>query len=72
MDNSKQAMETARKLAQSDAGKQLYELLQKTQGQQLSSAMEQAAAGNYEQVKKTMASLMADPQARALMEKLGR
>ncbi len=72
MENGKQAMEMAKKLAQSDAGKELYQLLQKTQGQQLTSAMEQAAAGNYDQVKKTMASLMADPQARALLEKLGR
>lgn len=72
MEQSKQAMEMAKKLAQSDTGKQLYELLQKNQGQQLNTVMEQAAAGDFEQVKKAMRSFMKDPQARALLEKLGR
>lgn len=65
-------MQEAMKLAQSDTGKQLYELLQRTQARQLQSAMDQAAAGDYEQVKRTLSSLLADPEARKLLEKMGK
>lgn len=62
--------EQAMALAQSDAGKKLLALLQETNGNQLQKAMEQAAAGNYEQVKQTMSSLISSPEAKALLEKM--
>lgn len=65
------SMQEAMRLAQSDAGKQLLSLLQKTQGDKLQEAMDQAAAGDYEQVKKTMSSLLSSPEAQALVKKLG-
>ena len=65
------SMQEAMRLAQSDAGKQLLSLLQNTQADQLQAAMDQAAAGDYEQVKKTMSSLLASPEAQALVKKLG-
>lgn len=65
------SMQDAMKLAQSDAGKQLYSLLQQTNAQQLQSAMNDAAAGNYEQVKNTMASMLASPEIRELLKKMG-
>ena len=38
--------EQVKKLAESDAGKQLFALLQQTQGDQLKVAMDRAAAGD--------------------------
>ena len=71
-DISPENMKEAMKLANSDAGRQLYELLKRTQGQQLQSAMDQAASGNYEEVKRTLSSLLADPEARKLLNKTGK
>lgn len=71
-DISPENMKEAMKLANSDAGRQLYELLKRTQGQQLQSAMDQAASGNYEEVKRTLSSLLADPEARKLLNKMGK
>lgn len=63
-------IQQAMRLANSDAGRQLLNLLQSTQGKKLQDAMDQAAAGNYDQVKKTMQELMANDQARQLMKKM--
>ncbi len=63
-------MAEAMRLAQSDAGKQLFALLQSTQGAELRTAMEQAAAGNYGQAKQTIESLMASQQAQALLKQM--
>ena len=65
------SMQDAMKLAQSDAGKQLYALLQQKNPQQLKNAMNDAAAGNYEEVKNAMASMLASPEVRALLKKMG-
>ena len=77
MDNKPNSMpnisaEEAKKLAQSTAGQQLFAMLQQTQGDQLKAVMDQAAAGNMEQVKKTVSALMASPEAQALLEQLRR
>ncbi len=64
--------EDVKKIAQSPAGQQLYQLLQQTQSQQLKDAMAQAAAGDMEQVKKTVSAMMQSPEARALLDQLRR
>lgn len=69
---SAEQVQQAMKLAQSDAGRQLYALLQQTQGQQLQSAMEQASSGNYDAVRKALNSMLSDPQARELLQKMGK
>lgn len=65
------SMQDAMKLAQSDAGKRLFALLQQQNAQQLQDAMDDAAAGNYEQVKNSMASMLASPEIRELLKKIG-
>ena len=60
----------AMRMAQSDAGRQLFALLQSTQGDQLRNAMDQAAAGNYDQAKKAIETLMASQQAQILLKQL--
>ena len=62
--------EQIQKLAESDAGKQLFALLQQTHGDQLKQAMDKAAAGDYTMAKKAMASMMNSPQAMALLKQL--
>lgn len=69
-DISPEKMKQAMDFAKSDAGRQLYEILQRTQGQQLRSAMDQAASGNYEGAKKVLASLLTDPETRKLLGKM--
>ena len=64
------SMADAAKMANSPAGKQLLAYLQSTQGNQLQSAMDQAASGNYAQLLKTMRSLMASQEAQTLLQQL--
>lgn len=65
-DGKKQAMA----FAQSEAGQQLLAMLQRTHGQQLQTAMQQASAGNYDAVKRTISSLMQDPEAKKLLDSM--
>ena len=64
------SMEQAAALSKSAAAKELYALLQRTNGEQLRTAMEQASSGNYAGVKETMQQLMNSPQAQQLLKKL--
>ena len=64
-------VQQAMKLAQSPAGQQLIRLLQTNGGTELRAAMEQAAAGDYSQVQKTLSSLIQDPKAQQLFEQMG-
>lgn len=72
-ENSNQFLiQEALRLANTPAGQQLLALLQKNGGDGLNRAMDQAAAGNYEEAKQVLSVLMEDPQARKLLEQLGR
>ena len=64
------SIQQAAKLSQSEAGQQLFALLQSNHADQLQSAMEQAKAGDYAKVKKTMQQLLASQQAQELLKKL--
>ena len=64
------SLQKAMSLAQSDAGKQLLSLLQSTESEKLNAAMEQAAAGDLNQVKKTMQELMASGKMQELVNKM--
>ena len=64
------SMQQAMKLANSDAGQQLFTLLKSTEGDILQTAMDQAAAGDMEQVKKTMQQLMQSQQVQELIKKM--
>ena len=64
------SMQQAMKLANSDAGQELFSLLKNTEGDKLQSAMDHAAAGDMEQVKKTMQQLMQSQQVQELIKKM--
>ncbi|MBO5953510.1 MAG: hypothetical protein J6Q53_05270 [Oscillospiraceae bacterium] len=65
------SMQDALRLAKSPAGQRLLALLQQTEGSTLQQAMDQADAGDYDSVKKTLASLMENEEVKALMNQLG-
>lgn len=60
------------RLAQSPAGQQLLSMLQQNAGTELQSAMEKAAAGDYSQAQKTISAFLSSPEAKKLLEQLGR
>ena len=64
-------IQQAMRLANSSTGQQLLNLLQTTQGDALQGAIDQAAAGNYDQLKKKVQQLLSNEQARQLVEKMG-
>lgn len=66
------SVQEAMKLAKSDAGRQLMALLQQQNSKQIQDAMAQAGSGNYVQAKATLSSILENPQARALLNQLGR
>lgn len=71
MQNNRKAMEDALRMAQSDAGQQLLNMLKQSGGPELDRAMTQAAAGDYAAAKALLANLMQNPQAQELMRKMG-
>ena len=66
------AIRQAKEFANSRAGQELLAYLQQTQGKTLQNAMDQAAAGNMSEVKKTLSSLLSSPEVRAMLEKQGK
>lgn len=64
------SLQQAIKLAQSDAGQQLFALLQSTQPAALQQAMDSAAAGDTRQAMQAVQALMASREARTLLEKM--
>ena len=65
-------MQEARRIAATPAGQELIRLLQKQGGNDLKQAMERAAAGDYSSAQKTLSALLNDPEAKKLLNKLGR
>ena len=57
-------------LAASPQGQALFSQLQQSDPNTLQTAMQNAQAGNYEQVKKTMTDFLATPAGQALMQQM--
>ena len=66
------SIQEALRLAKSEAGQQLFSTLRAQNGSAIDRAMEQAAAGDYSQIKDTLSSLLASPEVRAMLEQMGR
>ena len=64
------SMQDALRLANSPAGQQLLALLQQTDPDALRKAKEQAASGDYSQIAKTLAPLLASGDVRKLMQQM--
>lgn len=63
-------MKQAMRLAKSDAARQLFALVQSSNGPQLQTAMQQAAAGNMEEARALLQQLMQDEQTRTLLQQI--
>ena len=63
-------MDKIMQLANSPQGQALFAQLQQSDPNALQSAMQNAQAGNYEQVKKTMSEFLATPAGQALMQQM--
>ena len=72
MPNPGPSMQDAMRLVQTPAGQKLIQMLQQNGGDSLHAAIEQAAAGNYTQAKQVISDLMNNPEAKKLIEQLGR
>jgi len=65
------SMEQAMAFAASPAGKQLISLLQSSGSADLSKAQAHLAAGNMEQAKAELSSLLSDPTVKKLLQQFG-
>ena len=66
------SMQDALRMAQSDAGQQLFALLKAQNGDTLNRAMDQAAAGDYTQARQTLSDILASPQVQAMLKQMRR
>lgn len=71
MQNNQEAIKEAMRLAQTAEGQQLIRLLQASQGVDLQNAMRNAAAGDYQSAKNALGTVLNNPEAQALLRKLG-
>lgn len=58
------------KLAQSPAGQQLLAMLQNSNSGAVERAVQQASAGNLEEAKNTLSSMLSSPQFQALLKQM--
>lgn len=66
------SVQEAMKLAKTDAGKQLIAFLQQQNANDIQNAMTQANAGNMDAAKQALSQILQNPQAKEMLEKLGR
>ena len=64
------SMQEALRLANSDAGQRLLALLKRSDSAGLQQAMDQAAAGDYASIQKTLTPLLQSPEVQALLKEL--
>jgi len=64
------SMQEAMRLAQSDAGQQLLQLLRSNHSDAARSALEKAQDGDLAQAKQALQAFLSDPQAQELLRKL--
>ena len=72
LSNNSHLMQEAMKIAATPEGKKLINLLQQQNGNDLQKAMNLAAEGDISQARKVIQSLMENPDAKKLLDQLGR
>lgn len=70
MQNYENAIQKAKRLAQTPEGQQLKKLLQQSEGTDLESALEAAASGNMSQIQNIVTQLMNNTEAIQLLKKM--
>ena len=64
------SMQDAMRLARSDAGQQLLQLLRQSDGDALRKAADLAAAGDYRKASASLSALLDSPEVKALLKQL--
>ena len=64
------AIQKAKKLAQTPEGQQLIELLKQTGGADMEKALDCAASGNFSQIQNILSLLINNPDAKRLLDKM--
>ena len=64
------SMQEAMRLAKSDTGKRLFQLLKTQNSDAMNQAMQDAAAGDYAKVKNSLLSMLGSPEVKQLMDQL--
>lgn len=72
MQSNETDLQRAKELAGSNAARQLMELLQRSDPQQLQKALDSAAKGDFRQAQQALSPLINDPKAQKLLRELGR
>ena len=65
------SMQEALRLANSDAGQRLLAILRNSDSASLHNAMDQAAAGNFENAQAALSDLLASEEVRRLLKEMG-
>lgn len=65
------SMQDAMRMANTDAGKQLLNLLQQNNADALKCAMSQANEGDFSNLSKTLAPLLSSPEVQQLLKQMG-
>ena len=71
MENYQNAMEQAKSLAGSSAGRQLIKLLQQTGNVDMEKLKKQAAAGDFAAVQQNLAGILNNPEVTKLLRLMG-
>ena len=68
--NGNFSMDDIRRMAQSDAGRQLMQLLESRHGDASETVRSSMQSGDMEQAKKALSAFLSDPKAQALLRQL--
>ena len=72
MQNQDETLQNALQMAQTPAGQRLIRMLQQSGGDELRSAVQKAASGDYSQAKQLLSALAENPDIQKLMDQLRR
>lgn len=71
MQNNQDAIREAMRMAQTPAGQQLLQMLRAGNSQELKTAMDRAAAGDYAAAKQALSAILNNPEAQKLLQQMG-
>ena len=71
MQNNQDAIREAMRMAQTPAGQQLIQMLRNQNSQELKTAMDRAAAGDYAAAKQALSQILNNPEAQKLLSQMG-
>lgn len=71
MQINQDAIREAMRMAQTPAGQQLIQMLRSHNDQELQTAMDRAAAGDYTAAKQALSAILSNPEAQNLMKQMG-